>query len=115
MTLPSRTVASAFLAGSLAMGAGAAAAGPGEDRRMEGSALATQLCSQCHLVGREPQIGDFAGPAFLRVANMPSTTGLSLNVFLQSHHRQMPSLRLDRDEMNAVIDYILSLKDTRAP
>ena len=38
---------------------------------------------------------------------------VSLNVFLQSHHQQMPSLRLDRDEMNAVIDYILSLKVSR--
>lgn len=50
------------------------------------------------------------GPSFVQVANMPSTTGLALNVFLQSHHQHMPSLRLDRDEVDAVIDYILSLK-----
>jgi hypothetical protein len=41
---------------------------------------------------------------------MPSTTGPALAVFLQSHHERMPSLRPDRDEMDAVIDYILSLK-----
>jgi len=41
---------------------------------------------------------------------MPSTTGLALNLFLQSHRQWMPSIRLDRDEMDAVIDYILSLK-----
>lgn len=80
------------------------------DQRVRGRTIATQLCIHCHVIGREPQAGEFVGPAFLRVANMPSTTGLSLNVFLQSHHQRMPSVRLDRDEMDAVIDYILSLK-----
>lgn len=92
----------------------AGAGGPVEDHRIRGWTIATQLCSQCHVIGRAPQAGEFAGPAFLRVANMPSTTGPALAVFLQSHHRQMPSIRLDRDEMDAVIDYILSLKDARA-
>jgi hypothetical protein len=41
---------------------------------------------------------------------MRSTTGPALGVVLQSHHEQMPSRRLDRDEMEAVIDPILSLK-----
>ena len=54
--------------------------------------------------------GGRVGPAFTTIAAMPSTTGLALNVFLQSHHQWMPSVRLDRDEMDAVIDYILSLK-----
>ena len=45
---------------------------------------------------------------------MKATTGLALNVFLQSHHQKMPSLRLDRDELDAVIDYILSLKSEAA-
>ncbi|AWN42802.1 c-type cytochrome [Methylobacterium durans] len=88
------------------------AADPAEDHRVRGWTIATQLCIQCHVIGRGPQAGEFVGPAFLRVANMPSTTGMSLNVFLQSHHQRMPSLRLDRDEMDAVIAYILSLKGT---
>ncbi|MGU3340770.1 hypothetical protein ACLBXJ_22370 [Methylobacterium mesophilicum] len=45
---------------------------------------------------------------------MPSTTGPALYVFLQSHHDRMPSLRLDREETIAVIDYILSLKAEKA-
>lgn len=103
------------LSGLLAAFPGLAGAGdPVEDHRVRGWTIATQLCSQCHVIGRGPQAGEFAGPAFLRVANMPSTTGASLNVFLQSHHERMPSLRLDRNEMDAVIDYILSLKGTRA-
>ncbi|MEE7450225.1 cytochrome C552 [Methylobacterium radiotolerans] len=87
-----------------------ASAGPAEDHRIRGWTIAAQLCSQCHVIGREPQEGGFVGPSFVRVADMPSTTGPALNVFLQSNHDRMPSLRLDRDEMDAVIDYILSLK-----
>ncbi|MFD1356246.1 c-type cytochrome [Methylorubrum suomiense] len=95
----------------LATAAGApAGGGPAEDHRVRGWTIAAQLCSQCHVIDRAAQPGEFVGPAFLRVANMPSTTGPALAVFLQSHHDRMPSLRLDRDELDAVIDYILSLK-----
>lgn len=114
MTLPSAAVRAAALAGLLAAGTGASAADPTEDHRIRGWTIATQLCSQCHVIGRAPQAGEFIGPAFLRVAGMPSTTGPALYVFLQSHHKRMPSLRLDRDEMDAVIDYILSLKEPEA-
>lgn len=85
-----------------------------EPRRVEGRAVAAQLCSSCHAIGREPQEGGSVGPSFVRIANMKATTGLALNVFLQSHHQKMPSLRLDRDELDAVIDYILSLKSEAA-
>lgn len=90
--------------------AGAVGDSPG-DHRERGRALAAQLCAPCHVVGRQPQTGGFVGPSFVGIANMPSTTGTALNVFLQSHHQRMPSLRLDRDEADAVIDYILSLKE----
>ncbi|MFH6782033.1 MULTISPECIES: c-type cytochrome [Methylobacterium] len=75
-----------------------------------GQLLAVQLCSACHAVGREQNAGGFVGPSFVGIATMPSTTGLALSVFLQSHHQRMPSLRLERDERDAIIDYILSLK-----
>ncbi|WP_457104642.1 c-type cytochrome [Methylobacterium sp. P5_C11] len=110
MMLPSRSARAAVVAGLLAAGIGPVTRVHAEDRHVGGRTVAEQLCSQCHVIGREPQAGEFAGPAFLRVANMTSTTALSLDVFLQSHHQRMPSLRLDRHEMDAVIDYILSLK-----
>ncbi|KAA0113174.1 cytochrome C552 [Methylobacterium sp. P1-11] len=103
-------ISRAVLAGLLAAGIGASAGHAADDSRLRGWTLARQLCSDCHVIGRTPQPGTFVGPAFLRIANMPSTTGPALNVFLQNHHQRMPSLRLDRDEMDAVIDYILSLK-----
>lgn len=114
MTFPSCTVRAAVFASLLAVSAGVPAAVSAGDHRVGGWTIAAQLCSGCHVIGREPQAGEFVGPAFLRVANIPSTTSLSLNVFLQSHHQRMPSLRLDRDEMDAVIDYILSLKADQA-
>lgn len=106
-----RTVRTAILAGLLiARACDPASAASAEDRRVRGWTVAAQLCSQCHVIGREPQEGGFVGPSFVGIAHMPSTTGLALTVFLQSHHQRMPSLRLDRDEMDAVIDDILSLK-----
>ena len=106
-----RAVRAAVIAGLLVSRAGLpASAGSAEDHRIRGWTVAAQLCSQCHVIGREPQEGGFVGPSFVGIAHMPSTTGLALNVVLQSHHQRMPSLRLDRDEMDAVIDYILSLK-----
>jgi mono/diheme cytochrome c family protein len=91
-----------------------ATAGPVENHRIRGWTLAAENCSQCHVIGRGAQEGGFIGPAFTAVAAMPSTTGMALNIFLQSHHQRMPSVRLDRDEMDAVIDYILSLKAAEA-
>jgi len=108
MMIPLPAFPAAVLAGLLAAGTGASAA---EDNRVRGWTIAAQLCSSCHVIGRAQQSGAFVGPAFLRIATLSSTTGPALNVFLQSHHQSMPSLRLDRDEMDAVIDYILSLKE----
>lgn len=90
-----------------------AVAAPVENHRIRGWTLAAENCSQCHVIGNGAQVGGYIGPAFTAVAAMPSTTGMALNVFLRSHHQRMPSVRLDRDEMDAVIDYILSLKSVR--
>ena len=99
------------LAGLVTVAAGhPAAAVPKEDHRVRGWTLAVELWSRCHVIGREPQLGGHDRPPFTTIAAMLSTTGLALNVFLQSHHQWMPSVRLDRDEMNAVINYILSLQ-----
>ncbi len=41
---------------------------------------------------------------------MPSTTALSLRVFLQTPHARMPDLNLTQDEIGDVAAYILTLK-----
>ena len=78
-----------------------------------GRQTATALCGTCHQViggkGRN-------GPAsFLDIANMTSTTALSLMVFLRTSHKEMPNLILDSSDTNDVIAYILSLKEPFAP
>jgi mono/diheme cytochrome c family protein len=75
-----------------------------------GRSIATRLCSSCHRV-LPMTLSDKEDPAsFQSIADLPSTTGTSLNVFLHSNHNNMPDLMLSDTESRDVIAYILSLK-----
>lgn len=78
-----------------------------------GAQLARTWCANCHVVGRAdastPATGD-AVPTFASIAAMPSTTALSLRVYLQTPHGRMPDFALSRSETSDVIAYILSLR-----
>lgn len=91
-----------FGAGSgLAQGVGDARAG---------REVATTLCIQCHQIdgaGRDPSR---VPPGFGAIADMASQTELSLRVFLQTPHGNMPRYQLTRDETEDVIAYIMSLR-----
>ncbi len=59
----------------------------------------------------DPSLADKdAPPSFQSIADLPSTTGLALTVFLHSNHKNMPNLILSKPEANDAIAYILSLK-----
>jgi cytochrome c len=73
-----------------------------------GRTLAKAWCAECHLV-EKGTFGIFAAD-FVEVANLPSTTALSLRVFLQSSHKEMPNFSLKPAEADDIIAYILSLK-----
>lgn len=73
-----------------------------------GRVLAKAWCAECHRVESET-FGVFAAD-FTEVANLPSTTALSLKVFLQSSHKEMPNFTLKAAEADDIIAYILSLK-----
>jgi len=77
----------------------------------EGARLAQQWCANCHAIapGQQPPTGD-AASSFPAIARMPSTTEMSLRVFLQTPHANMPDYQLSRSEMDAVVAYILSLR-----
>lgn len=83
-----------------------------------GRQIATVQCSSCHQVlprlfpeRNDPPGADTDGPpSFQSIADLPSTTGLSLNVFLHSNHRNMPNLILSPADSDDLIAYILSLK-----
>jgi mono/diheme cytochrome c family protein len=78
----------------------------------EGARLAEAECAACHAVGADPRAksADAKAPRFLDVAKMPSTTELSIKVFLRSSHRNMPNFILSPEESDAIASYILGLK-----
>ena len=74
-----------------------------------GRKTATALCGTCHqVIGGE---GRDSPASFVDIANMTSTTALSLKVFLRSSHKEMPNLIIDSSDTDDLIAYILSLKE----
>jgi hypothetical protein len=47
---------------------------------------------------------------FAEIANLPSTTALSLRVFLRSSYNRMPNFILQPRDADDIVAYILSLK-----
>ncbi len=89
-----------------ASGAMAQQTDPGPGRR-----LAERYCTSCHEVrpgetGAGPMA---AAPSFQVVARMPSTTQLSLHVFLRTSHAGMPNILLTEQEIDDLAAYIDSL------
>jgi len=104
MILPS-VVAAAILAAQVPV-----LAQPAERNPLSGQQIATKQCSSCHRV-LPMNLPDKADPpSFQSIADLPSTTGISLNVFLHSNHRNMPDFIISRADSNDLIAYILSLK-----
>jgi len=71
-------------------------------------------CAQCHDISRGGGVSpNLLAPRFSDVARHPSTTALSLRVFLQSMHQNMPDFLLSARERDEIISYILSLKPNK--
>jgi mono/diheme cytochrome c family protein len=98
-----------FIAASLL----AAGAARGQDIQ-NGRGIAELWCSDCHLVDpQERKSGRDSAPTFLSIARMKSTTETSLAAFLSIPHGgggRMPDLVLNRNEIQDVSAYILSLR-----
>lgn len=75
-----------------------------------GRQVAIELCGSCHRVVEGQPLPRQNIASFFAVANLPSTTALSLKVFLQSNHKGMPNLIVSKSDTNNLVDYILSLK-----
>ena len=73
-----------------------------------GRRLAINWCSGCHSVVPKT-VGIFEAD-FAEIAKLPSTTALSLRVFLRSNHNRMPNFILQPEEADDIVAYILSLK-----
>jgi len=75
-----------------------------------GRQIVTTICSSCHYTFATKGSKKEVPPSFEDIANLASTTPLSLKVFLRSNHKRMPNLLLSDAETDDVIAYILSLK-----
>jgi len=77
-----------------------------------GEQIAKSNCVACHQMAPDVPAKDLqsGAPSFVDVANMPSTTELSIKVFLRSSHRSMPNFILSPEEVDSIAAYIVSLK-----
>jgi mono/diheme cytochrome c family protein len=75
-----------------------------------GHRLAEAWCRDCHAIGPGALNPGKQAPDFVAIANMPSATELSLRVFLQSSHPNMPNIILKPEQTSDLVAYILSLK-----
>jgi cytochrome c len=78
----------------------------------DGQRIAASTCSSCHQINvqRRDSTNDPV-PSFQAIAAMPSTTMLSINVFLRTSHNVMPNIRLSETQITDIGAYILSLRD----
>ena len=85
-------------------------ASPETSNVSEGHRLAEAWCKACHVIDMRTAGTANTAPDFVAIANQPSTTELSLNVFFGSNHRNMPNLILRPEQADNLVSYILSLK-----
>ncbi|WP_144186703.1 c-type cytochrome [Elioraea rosea] len=77
---------------------------------VSGARIAERWCTGCHAVGPTRGPATDGAPTLRSIAEMPSTTAMSLNVFLRTPHGRMPDLSLTRDETDDLVAYILGLR-----
>lgn len=85
----------------------------GQDRTggvAAGHHLAKVLCSDCHQVDGDDPLLPTGAPPFADVAALTSTTALSLRVFLKSNHETMPNYQLTPEQIDILVEFILSRK-----
>ncbi len=104
-----RVAAALILLGAGAASPALAQPEPGDAR--SGQRLAATWCANCHRIAEGgPGPASDAAPSFPAIAGMPSSTSMSLRVFLQSPHANMPDYRLTREQIDDLVAYMLSLR-----
>ena len=74
--------------------------------------FAKKVCSECHWVLPEESISLNLGAAsFEEIANTPGINAQALFVWFRTPHPTMPNFKLEIQNEEDVIAYILSLKD----
>jgi len=79
-----------------------------------GRRLAERLCATCHLnPGQEEKSGPEGIPGFRAVAKRPNQRAEDIISWLESVPPMMPNHHLSRDEMLALSQFIMSLRDAQ--
>jgi mono/diheme cytochrome c family protein len=79
--------------------------------KSRGQQLVDAWCKECHSIDGSAVRTDKNNATDLRkVAAMPSTTALSLKVFLNSSHINMPNVIIQPSDADEIVHYILGLK-----
>ncbi len=80
------------------------------DSPARGHRLAQAWCAECHAIEAKPTLRTTSAPDFADIASRPSTTALSLKVFLRTNHPSMPNIVIAPDQTDDLVNYILGLK-----
>ena len=86
------------------------ASGAATEGASAGRRLAEAWCKGCHAIDASAAGAENRPPDFTAIANRRSTTELSLKVFFQTSHRNMPNLIIAPDQADDLVNYILSLR-----
>jgi mono/diheme cytochrome c family protein len=108
MSIPVRSAVLLVLGAMLAQADTGAAQGVGD--AAAGHRLASTWCAHCHRISARDRDPARVPPDFGAVAAMPQLTEMSLRIFLQTPHGEMPRYQFTRTEMDDVIAYIMSLR-----
>jgi cytochrome c len=88
----------------------ASGATPVSDSAAAGHRLAEAWCTACHVIDATTAGTSNPAPDFVAIANLPSTTALSVKVFLKTSHPTMPNLVITPEQADDLASYIVSLK-----
>jgi len=78
-----------------------------------GKDLAEKWCVECHGIRADRLSPNLGAPTFPELAAEPSITEHSLRALLRSPHETMPHITFTPDQMDNIIEYIMSLKPRR--
>ncbi len=75
-----------------------------------GGALAVRWCTACHVVEASQRLASDSAPSFRTIAARTDTTAATLDRYLSTGHTLMPDFSLSTQERDALVTYILSLR-----
>lgn len=94
--------------------AAAAVAAQDDAAVYRGSAVAKQVCAQCHDIGAGSGPAIYAGaPTFISVIEKPETTSEGLAQWLKSSHPSMPHYMFNDAEVGDLVAYMMSLRKAK--